>query len=81
MWGVHAVEAALSNPARPAPQRLVVNTERAREAANLLKRLGLSVETQQMENGDIARLLPVGAVHQGIALRAEALEPVELVAP
>lgn len=78
LWGVHAVEAALSNPARPAPQRLVVNAERAREAANLLKRLGLTVEIQQMENGDIARLLPIGAVHQGIALRAEALEPADL---
>jgi 23S rRNA (guanosine2251-2'-O)-methyltransferase len=79
LWGVHAVEAALSNPARPAPQRLVVNAERARDVAGLLKRLGLSVETQTMENGDIARLLPVGAVHQGIALRADALEPLDLV--
>ncbi len=32
-----------------------------------------------MENGDIARLLPLGAVHQGIALCAPtALEPVDL---
>ena len=78
LWGVHAVEAALSNPARPAPQRLTVNPERAREVANLVKRLGLTVDIQQMENGDIARLLPMGAVHQGIALKTAELEPVDL---
>jgi tRNA G18 (ribose-2'-O)-methylase SpoU len=38
IWGIHAVEAALSNPARPAPKRLLATPERAKRLAPNLTR-------------------------------------------
>ena len=78
LWGVHAVEAALSNVARPTPQRLTANPERAKAAAALLRKLNLDVAVETLDNGEIARLLPAGAVHQGLALKTPELEPLDL---
>jgi 23S rRNA (guanosine2251-2'-O)-methyltransferase len=81
IWGTHAVEAALSNPARPAPKRLLVTADRAKRLApNLAKAPFLQI----MEGAEIARQLPAGAVHQGIALKIdepEALSVYDLGTP
>jgi 23S rRNA (guanosine2251-2'-O)-methyltransferase len=76
LWGWHAVQAALANPARAGFKRLLVNPGKAQEieaAATKAK-----VRFEQMENPDIARHLPAGAVHQGVALLAEPLEGLDL---
>lgn len=81
IWGTHAVEAALSNPARPAPKRLLATADRAKRLApNLAKAPFLQI----MEGAEIARQLPAGAVHQGIALKIdepEALSVYDLGTP
>ncbi len=75
LWGLHACEPALANPARTL-LRVVATPERERvvEAA-LRRRPGpappLRVEVE--ENGAMARLLPPGAVHGGVALLADDL--------
>jgi 23S rRNA (guanosine2251-2'-O)-methyltransferase len=75
IWGVHAVEAALSNPARPALRRLVATPERARE---LERRFGPLKRLETMDAGSLARLLPAGAAHQGLALEGPEPETVDL---
>jgi 23S rRNA (guanosine2251-2'-O)-methyltransferase len=81
IWGTHAVEAALSNPARPAPKRLLATADRAKRLApDLAKAAFLTI----MEGAEIARQLPAGAVHQGIALKIdepEALSVYDLGTP
>lgn len=69
LWGTHAVQAALANPARTV-RRLVAS----KNAAN---RLGLQ-EAEIAGPAEIAALLPAGAVHQGVALLSAPLEPAEL---
>ena len=78
IWGIHAVEAALVNPARPDPQRLLANPERGKSVTALLRRLNINVAVETQENGEIARLLPAGATHQGLAMKAEPLEGLDL---
>jgi 23S rRNA (guanosine2251-2'-O)-methyltransferase len=85
IWGRHAVAAALENPAR-APFRRLVATAEALKALQAdrggraaLEASGLIPETLA-NAGEVARLLPPGAVHQGVALAAAALEPVDLEA-
>jgi 23S rRNA (guanosine2251-2'-O)-methyltransferase len=78
IWGLHAVEAALANPLRPAPQRLLANPERAKALSALLRRQNISVAIETQENGEIALLLPAGAVHQGLAIKAPEIEAVDL---
>ncbi|MEQ8282055.1 MAG: 23S rRNA (guanosine(2251)-2'-O)-methyltransferase RlmB [Parvibaculum sp.] len=74
LYGFHAVLAALHNPARAA-ERLCLT----RNAEAELTRQGINpvtafdVRPEIMENDDLAALLPPGAVHQGIALRASPL--------
>ena len=75
IWGVHAVEAALSNPARPAHRRLVATPDRARE---LERRFGALKRLEVMDAGALARLLPAGAAHQGLALEGPEPETVDL---
>ena len=81
IWGIHAVEAALSNPARPAPKRLLVTADRAKRLAPEVAKLPC---VQIMEGADIGRQLPQGAVHQGLALKIdepEALSIAEIGTP
>ena len=68
IWGIHAVEAALANPARPVPKRLLATPDRAKRLAPALSRAPF---LQIMEGADIARQLPAGAVHQGLALKID----------
>jgi 23S rRNA (guanosine2251-2'-O)-methyltransferase len=75
IWGWHAVEAALENTARGEPLRLMATTERARQ---LEQRFGKLAALETADNQLIARNLPQGAVHQGVALRAGPLESAEL---
>jgi len=72
IWGWHAVEAALANPARGEPQRLVATPDRARQ---IEQRFGRLKGVEVADNAQIAQQLPQGAVHQGVALKAAALEP------
>ena len=75
--------AALANPARAPFKRLVVTADALkalqgdRQGRAALEASGLIPETLS-SLGDVARLLPPGAVHQGVALSAAALEPVDL---
>src|SRR5690606_11855501 len=71
VWGLHAVEAALANPARGEARRLLASPERARK-------LGPHPALEVMEPGEIARVLPQGAVHQGLALKIDPPEPLSI---
>ena len=74
LWGWHAVEAALRNPDRPPPGRLLATADRARAIAAIRSELKPELADPQ----EIARRLPQGAVHQGVALRTPPLEGVTL---
>jgi 23S rRNA (guanosine2251-2'-O)-methyltransferase len=76
LWGWHAVQAALANPARENFKRLLVAPSKAREIEAAAAKA--KVRFEQMENPDIARHLPAGAVHQGVALLAEPLAGIDL---
>lgn len=71
IWGVHASLAALANPAR--------KIERIVATKNALARLPSGTEgVQLLEPSAIDGMLPPGAVHQGLAVRASQLESLEL---
>ncbi len=74
LYGFHAVSAALANPDRDL-KRLVLTrnaeAECARDGISLTNDRGILPEI--MTNEEIADLLPHGAVHQGIALKASPL--------
>lgn len=72
VWGVHASLAALANPAR--------RIERVVASRNGAARLPPGVEAQILDPDAIDGMLPPGAVHQGLAVRAFPLEPAELAA-
>jgi 23S rRNA (guanosine2251-2'-O)-methyltransferase len=69
LWGRHAVLAALGNPARKL-LRLVATADNAAE----LQALG-GPAPQILPKDELQRLLPPGAVHQGMALVAKPLKP------
>jgi len=75
LWGWHAVTAALGNPMRGAPRRLVATAERAHELATRFPDLP---SPEILEAADITRLLPTGAAHQGVAISAAPIEPYAL---
>lgn len=79
LWGWHTVTAALANPAREPPARLLATPERGRQ---LTQRFGALKEVETVESAAISQLLPPGAVHQGVALKAAPLEsqPLEEIA-
>lgn len=70
IWGVHASLAALANPAR--------RVERVIATRNAASRLPEGIEPQILEPDAIDGMLPPGAVHQGLAVRASPLEPLSL---
>jgi 23S rRNA (guanosine2251-2'-O)-methyltransferase len=81
LWGRHAVEAALSNPHRTRFRRLVAGSGKAESLGDRVwsQLTGeRTVRPETMETHEIARLLPPGAVHQGLALLADPLESVPL---
>lgn len=69
LFGLHAVAAALDNPLRKI-QRFVVTAEGLSAITPMVKTLP---QHQTMERADMARLLPSGAVHQGVAVLTTAL--------
>lgn len=76
LWGVHAVEAALDNPNRATPRRLLATADRAQA---LTRRFGPLKTLETAEAAEIARVLPAGAVHQGLALKVDPLEPLSII--
>lgn len=70
LWGWHAVEAALRNPDRPPPERLLATADRAKAIAGFRPEL----KPDLVEPAEIARRLPAGASHQGVALRTPPLD-------
>lgn len=77
LYGNHAVLAAIGNPARR-KHRLVLTGDSARYLENARIDGAADVVAEVMERRDIDRLLPPGAVHQGMALQADPLDPVTL---
>lgn len=83
LYGLHAVKAALANPRRRI-HRLLVGLSDARESAAIValssgrSGQGEAVAVERVERGEIAQLLPEGAVHQGIAARVQPLSPAHL---
>lgn len=73
LWGVHAVRAALANPARRC-RRLLVTAQSRESVADILPAT-LAVEIVDRQTLDA--LLP-DAVHQGVALEAEPLAEPDL---
>ena len=69
LWGVHAVQAALANPRRTVKRLLAT--------PNAARRLGLD-RPEVISARDIDKLLPSGAVHQGVAVQTMALATVGL---
>lgn len=75
LWGAHAVLAALANPQR-LPARLILTAEaEQRHDAELRPLLAERPELrpESLNREAFAKLLPEGAVHQGIALATPAL--------
>jgi 23S rRNA (guanosine2251-2'-O)-methyltransferase len=75
IWGWHAVEAALANPRRGPPLRLVASPDRARQ---IEARFGRQKTLELADAHQIGLSLPQGAVHQGVALRPSPLEEADL---
>lgn len=69
LWGQHAVEAAISNK-----NRVILRWVATENAA---KRTGLT-GFEVMDQKTLSKLLPPGAVHQGIAIKVEPTEPAAL---
>ena len=77
LWGRHPVLAALANPARKGMGRLLAVEDRAAE----IERDRLAPHGHRVEIVDgpgLARMLPAGAVHQGLAFKVQPLEGVAL---
>src|SRR5579859_1354468 len=73
LWGRHAVLAALANPERKL-LRLVATEEAAAE----LRAAPSGPALQILSKDELQRLLPSGAVHQGMALIAKPLKPLTI---
>lgn len=77
LWGVHAVVSALENSGRHGPIKLFLTPDRAESIDQaLLKRQDIRLSV--LQSTDITRMLPQGAVHQGMALQAPILEGTDL---
>jgi 23S rRNA (guanosine2251-2'-O)-methyltransferase len=76
LWGWHTVIAALENPRRDAPRTILATEERGRQIAARLPPLAARLTIG--DPAGIARRLPSGAVHQGIAVDVAPLEPLDL---
>jgi 23S rRNA (guanosine2251-2'-O)-methyltransferase len=81
LFGLHPVEAALRNPRRR-PHRLLHTAEVAASHGALLQlakaRPQGAPRLEPVDRDALARLLPPGAVHQGLALLAEPLPAVDI---
>ena len=81
LYGVHAVRHALANRARRC-HRLLLSPEAERALgagfARAMAAGGRKIPTTTVERAAIEARLPAGAVHQGAALEADPLAPVDL---
>jgi 23S rRNA (guanosine2251-2'-O)-methyltransferase len=81
LFGLHPIEAALRNPRRR-PHRLLHTAEAAASHDALLQlataRPQGAPRLEPVDRDTLARLLPPGAVHQGLALLAEPLPAVDI---
>lgn len=75
LFGVHAVEAALRNPARPIERLLVTDNAEHRLEEVLQAR---KANAQRVTPRDLDRLLGADTVHQGVCLETQALPEPEL---
>ena len=75
LWGWHTVVAALANPERPAPRRLIATAERGHQ---LTERFGKIESLEIVEAGVVRERLPAGAIHQGLALKTPPVAPVPI---
>jgi 23S rRNA (guanosine2251-2'-O)-methyltransferase len=71
---VHAIEAALANPSRGKPRRIIATADRAKQ---LNARFG-KLDVEIVEPRDIDRALPPGAVHNGVAMKPDPLLPLSI---
>jgi 23S rRNA (guanosine2251-2'-O)-methyltransferase len=83
LYGRHAVVAALTNPDRRW-YRLAVLPGHEQEARALVDaarapRLGEGLPVEVLDHQGFLRILPAGAVHQGLALEVEPLAELEIV--
>jgi 23S rRNA (guanosine2251-2'-O)-methyltransferase len=78
LWGRHAVEAALANPARSGEMRLLATADRARELQPLLNKHRKGMRVDLVEPRQLTERLPTGAVHQGLALKTQPLDGVSV---
>jgi 23S rRNA (guanosine2251-2'-O)-methyltransferase len=76
LYGLHAVQAALANPRRQLGRAIM--TTRAVETIG--KELLSRVRVELAEGEVISKLLPAGAVHQGVALEAKPIHLTDLEA-
>ena len=76
VWGRHPVLAALANPARRGMGRLMVTEDRAAEIERENLANGHRIEV--IDSTALARMLPAGAVHQGMVFKVQPLEGVSL---
>jgi 23S rRNA (guanosine2251-2'-O)-methyltransferase len=76
LYGLHAARAALANPARKVRKAVVSERAQAKFATALAKAKVSNVTQASPDN--ISRLLPAGAVHQGVALLLEPLPELDL---
>src|ERR1700680_763320 len=75
LYGAHAARAALKNPRRKILRAIL--TRQAKLELQSLARADVESITAETPD-EISRLLPPGAVHQGVALLCEPLPPVTL---
>lgn len=75
LWGIHAVKAALANPARRS-RKLLVSAGADPLFQALAAKAKIPVDT--VDNDGIDRALPREAVHQGVALMTDALEELDI---
>jgi len=73
IYGIHATSAALANPARRV-RRLVATGE----GADRLARAAPGAKPDIVDRAALDRMLPQGAVHQGVALDADPLDQPDL---
>jgi 23S rRNA (guanosine2251-2'-O)-methyltransferase len=69
LYGLHAVRAALANPARKLNRAVLTEHARAAIGPGLLDKVRHEIATADT----VARFVPAGSVHQGIALSCEPL--------
>ena len=74
LYGIHAVKAALANPRRRCHRCLVT----PQAAEHLDERLFARVRAEFVAPDQVSRVLPQGAVHQGIAVACDPLAPAAL---